>query len=159
MKTQQKILIIGAGLCGSLLALRLGQLGYNVKVMEKRPDLRESELKAGRSINLALSNRGLKALKLVGLENKVKSICIPMNGRMLHDKKGIIKMSKYSGRNKEYINSVSRELLTALLINEAESIENVSFEFDKNCNEIDFEKNIAYFIDNNTNKESKCTTF
>ena len=158
MKTQKKILIIGAGLCGSLLALRLGQLGYNVKVMEKRPDLRESELKAGRSINLALSNRGLKALKLVGLENKVKSICIPMNGRMLHDKKGITKMSKYSGRNKEYINSVSRELLTSLLITEAESIENVSFEFDKNCNEIDFEKNIAYFIDNNTNKESKYTT-
>ena len=94
MKTQKEILIIGAGLCGSLLALRLGQLGYNVKVMEKRPDLRESELKAGRSINLALSNRGLKALKLVGLENKVKSICIPMNGRMLHDKKGITKMSK-----------------------------------------------------------------
>ena len=112
-------MIIGAGLCGSLLALRLGQRGHRVRVMERRSDLRKVDLKAGRSINLALSNRGLKALKMVGLEAAVKPLCIPMHGRMLHDKKGRLKMSKYSGRKGEYINSISRELLTALLIDQA----------------------------------------
>ena len=115
MKTEENILIIGAGLCGSLLALRLGQRGYNVKVMERRSDLRKEDISAGRSINLALSNRGIKALKMVGLENKVKSLCIPMHGRMLHDKSGNTKLSKYSGRDGEYINSISRELLLSLI--------------------------------------------
>jgi kynurenine 3-monooxygenase len=145
LKTEENILIIGAGLCGSLLALRLGQRGYNVKVMERRSDLRKENINAGRSINLALSNRGIKALKMVGLENKVKSLCIPMHGRMLHDKSGNTKLSKYSGRDGEYIHSISRELLTALLIDEAEALENVSFEFDQKCDAVDFENNIARF--------------
>ena len=145
MKTEENILIIGAGLCGSLLALRLGQRGYNVRVMERRSDLRKEDISAGRSINLALSNRGIKALKMVGLENKVKSLCIPMYGRMLHDKSGNTKLSKYSGRDGEYINSISRELLTALLIDEAEALKNVSFEFHQKCYAIDFENNIARF--------------
>ena len=145
MKTEENILIIGAGLCGSLLALRLGQRGYNVRVMERRSDLRKEDISAGRSINLALSNRGIKALKMVGLENKVKSLCIPMHGRMLHDKSGNTKLSKYSGRDGEYINSISRELLTALLIDEAEALENVSFEFHQKCDTVDFENNIARF--------------
>ena len=67
MKQKETILIIGAGLCGSLLALRLGQIGYNVRVMELRPDLRKVDIRAGRSINLAFSNRGIKAMKMVGL--------------------------------------------------------------------------------------------
>ena len=84
--TKQNILIIGAGLCGSLLALRLGQRGFNVTVYEMRTDLRKTDISAGRSINLAFSDRGNKAIKMVGLEDKVKKLCIPMNGRMLHDK-------------------------------------------------------------------------
>ena len=94
MNNKENILIIGAGLCGSLLALRLGQRGYNVRVMELRPDLRKVDLSAGRSINLAFSNRGLKAIKMVGLEDKVNKLCIPMHGRMLHDKKGSTKLSR-----------------------------------------------------------------
>ena len=97
----KNILIIGAGLCGSLLALRLGQRGYNVNVYEKRPDLRKVDISAGRSINLAFSDRGNKGMKLVGLEEKVKSLCIPMNGRMIHDKEGNTFMSNYSGRDYE----------------------------------------------------------
>ena len=85
MSKQENILIIGAGLCGSLLALRLGQRGYKVRVIEMRPDLRTVDISAGRSINLAFSNRGRKAIKLVGLESKVASLCIPMHGRMIHD--------------------------------------------------------------------------
>ena len=114
-KKKQNVLIIGAGLCGSLLALRLGQRGYQVTVMEKRPDLRKVDISAGRSINLAFSDRGNKAMKLVGLEEKVKSLCIPMNGRMLHDKEGNTFLSNYSGRSHEFINSISRGELSGLL--------------------------------------------
>jgi kynurenine 3-monooxygenase len=78
MTKKQNILIIGAGLCGSLLALRLGQRGYNVQVMEMRADLRKADISAGRSINLAFSNRGNKAIKMVGIEDKVQALCIPM---------------------------------------------------------------------------------
>ncbi len=156
MKTEENILIIGAGLCGSLLALRLGQRGYNVRVMERRSDLRKENISAGRSINLALSNRGIKALKMVGLENKVKSLCIPMHGRMLRDKRGNTKLSKYSGRDGEYINSISRELLTALLIDEAEALENVSFEFNQKCDAVDFENNIARFKNSKNGRALDC---
>jgi kynurenine 3-monooxygenase len=144
---QQNILIIGAGLCGSLLALRLGQRGYNVTVYEMRPDLRKVDISAGRSINLAFSDRGNKAMKLVGIEDKVKALCIPMNGRMLHDKEGNTFMSNYSGRDHEYINSISRGGLNALLLDEAEKLKNVTIHFNKKCKSVDFEKTTALFID------------
>ena len=82
------ILIVGAGLCGSLLALRMAQRGHRVTLMERRPDLRKVTQDAGRSINLAFSNRGMKGMKLVGLEKEVTALCIPMFGRMIHDPKG-----------------------------------------------------------------------
>lgn len=147
MSKQQNILVIGSGLCGSLLALRLGQRGYQVTVMEKRPDLRKVDVSAGRSINLAFSNRGNKAMKMVGLEDKVKALCIPMNGRMIHDKEGNTFLSNYSGRDYEYINSISRGGLNALLLNEAEQHENVTIHFNKKCKSVDFEKNTALFYD------------
>ena len=147
MPKKESILIIGAGLCGSLLALRLGQRGFKVHVVEMRPDLRTVDISAGRSINLAFSNRGLKAIKLVGLESKVKSLCIPMHGRMVHDIKGNTFLSNYSGRDNESINSISRELLTALLLDEAEALENVTIEFQKRCTNVDFENKQASFED------------
>lgn len=153
MNKQQNILIIGAGLCGSLLALRLGQRGYNVTVYEMRPDLRKTDISAGRSINLAFSDRGNKAMKLVGIEDKVKALCIPMNGRMLHDKEGNTFLSNYSGREHEYINSISRGGLNALLLDEAEKHENVAIHFNKQCLSVDFEKTTAHFKDYETKSE------
>jgi kynurenine 3-monooxygenase len=150
---EANILIIGAGLCGSLLALRLGQRGYNVTVMEKRPDLRKVDISAGRSINLAFSDRGNKAMKLVGLEEKVNALCIPMNGRMLHDMEGNTMMAPYSGREHEYINSISRGGLNALLLDEAEALDNVKIHFNKNCKSVDFENTTAHFKDYDTNTE------
>ena len=147
MPKQESILIIGAGLCGSLLALRLGQRGFKVHVTEMRPDLRTVDISAGRSINLAFSNRGLKAIKLVGLESKVQSLCIPMHGRMVHDTEGNTFLLNYSGREDESINSISRELLTALLLDEAEALENVTIEFQKRCTNVDFENKKASFED------------
>lgn len=150
---QQNVLIIGAGLCGALLALRLAQRGYNVTVYEMRPDLRKVEIAAGRSINLAFSDRGNKAMKLVGIEDKVKALCIPMNGRMLHDRNGETMMSNYSGRNHEYINSISRGGLNALLLDEAEKHKNVKIHFNKKCESVDFEKTTALFKDTLSNEE------
>ena len=147
MPKQESILIIGAGLCGSLLALRLGQRGFHVRVIEMRPDLRKVDISAGRSINLAFSNRGLKAIKMVGLESKVESLCIPMHGRMIHDKEGNTFLSNYSGRENESINSISRELLTALLLDEAEALDNVTIEFNKRSTKVDFEAKIGHFED------------
>ena len=153
MNKQQNILIIGAGLCGSLLALRLGQRGYNVVVYEMRQDLRKVDISAGRSINLAFSDRGNKAMKLVGLEDIVKELCIPMNGRMIHDKKGDTHLSNYSGRDDEYINSISRGGLNALLLDEAEKHKNVTIHFNKKCKSVNFEKTTVLFKDYETNTE------
>ena len=150
---KQNILIIGAGLCGSLLALRLGQRGYNVSVYEMRPDLRKVDISAGRSINLAFSDRGNKAMKLVGVEDKVEKLCIPMNGRMLHDKEGNTFLSNYSGREHEYINSISRGELNGLLLTEAEKHKNVALYFNKKCKSVDFEKTTALFKDYHTKHE------
>ena len=153
MKKQQNILIIGAGLCGSLLALRLGQRGYNVSVFEMRPDLRKVDISAGRSINLAFSDRGNKAMKLVGLEDQVKALCIPMHGRMIHDAHGNTFQSNYSGRSHEFINSISRGELNALLLDEAEKHENVNIHFNKKCKSVDFENTTALFKDYNSKDE------
>ncbi len=153
LNNQQNILIIGAGLCGSLLALRLGQRGFHVTVYEMRPDLRKTDISAGRSINLAFSDRGNKAMKLVGIEDKVKELCIPMNGRMIHDKEGNTFMSNYSGRDYEYINSISRGELNSLLLTEAEKHDNVTIHFNKKCKSVDFENTTALFQDYNTKDE------
>ena len=153
MKRKENVLIIGAGLCGSLLALRLGQRGYNVNVYEKRPDLRKVDISAGRSINLAFSDRGIKAMKMVGLQDKVAPLCIPMNGRMIHDKEGNKFLSNYSGRSHEYINSISRGQLTGLLMTEAEALNNVGIHFNKKCKSVDFENTTVTFFDYESKKE------
>ena len=152
MTKQQNILIIGAGLCGSLLALRLGQRGYNVTVMEKRPDMRKVNISAGRSINLAFSNRGMKAMKMAGILDKVMPLCIRMHGRMLHDMEGNTVLSPYSGRD-EYINSISRGELNSLLLDEAEKHKNVKFYFNRECLSVDYEKTTALFKDEESDTE------
>lgn len=128
--TNKKIIIVGAGLCGSLLALRLMQRGYKVEMYEKRPDLRTHELDAGRSINLALSPRGLMALDIVGLKEEVLTRCIPMKGRMVHPQNGEAFLSPYSGRESDYINSVSRPGLNMLLLDEADKYDDIQIHFD-----------------------------
>lgn len=148
------ILIIGAGLCGSLLALRLAQHGFQITLVEKRPDLRKVTLDAGRSINLALSDRGLRGLRLAGVEEAARELLIPMTGRMIHEKSGKTFLSPYSGRVDEYINSVSRPGLNKLLLNEAEKLPNVKIIFNQTCKEVDFDTPAATFKDFNTGEES-----
>lgn len=139
------VLIIGAGLCGTLLAIRMAQRGYRITLCEKRPDMRTTDLVAGRSINLALSNRGLKALRLVGLEDAVRDECIPMYGRMIHALAGEPFLSKYSGRPDEYINSVSRSGLNIALLNIADTYDTIDLKFGMNCTGIDLKNATAHF--------------
>jgi len=134
---QTNILITGAGLCGSLLGLRLAQRGYTVDVLEKRPDMRDRIIDAGRSINLALSDRGLAALEMVGLGDKVRELCIPMYGRVIHPKGGKTMTSNYSGRDTDYINSISREDLNKLLLDKADEYEKVQIAFNKEVVAVD----------------------
>ena len=148
MKKQEKITIIGAGLSGTLLALRLAQRGYQISLHEKRADMRTEEMMAGRSINLALSNRGLMALDIVGLRERVLKECIPMRGRMVHPLGGEKFLSRYSGREEDYINSVSRGGLNITLLNEADKLSNVKVYFNSNCTHVDLKSATAFF--NNT---------
>lgn len=154
MAHSQNILIIGAGLCGSLLALRLAQHGFNITLIEKRPDLRKVTLDAGRSINLALSDRGLKGLRLAGVEEAAQALLIPMTGRMIHEKSGNTFLSPYSGRDGEFINSVSRPGLNKLLLNEAEKMPNVKIIFNQTCINVDFEQPAATFEEFETGKKT-----
>lgn len=154
MSKNQNILIIGAGLCGSLLALRLAQHGFNITLVEKRPDLRKKSLDAGRSINLALSDRGLRGLRLAGVEEAAKELLIPMTGRMIHEKSGNTFLSPYSGNEDKYINSVSRPGLNMLLLNEAEKMPNLKIIFNQACTEVNYETPSASFEDFETGKKS-----
>ncbi|MFT7073347.1 MAG: kynurenine 3-monooxygenase [Patiriisocius sp.] len=155
MTNNQNILIVGAGLCGSLLALRMAQRGFQVTLVEKRPDLRDATLDAGRSINLSLSDRGLKGLRLAGLEEEARKLCIPMLGRMIHDKEGNTFMSNYSGRDGEFINSISRPGLNMMLLNAAEAMPNVQIIFNKGCKTVDLESASAIFEDYTTKEKIK----
>ncbi len=143
-----KITIIGAGLCGTLLALRMAQRGHTVDLFEKRDDLRKEKDAAGRSINLALSSRGLKALALVGIKDDILDHCIPMYGRQIHFLNGDERFSKYSARDNEYINSVSRSGLNGLLLNKAENHENIKIHFQHQCVFVDIDQAIAKFKTN-----------
>ena len=151
------ITIIGAGLCGTALAIKLAQRGYKVNLFEKRPDLRKVTQDAGRSINLALSDRGLKALRLIGLEEKALKMCIPMKGRMIHNLNKPSFLSQYSGRNHEYINSISRPGLNALLLGASETYPNISLNFNTTCTAIDTQTNTASFYNQDTQKEQTIT--
>ncbi|MEL7249957.1 MAG: NAD(P)/FAD-dependent oxidoreductase [Bacteroidota bacterium] len=147
MIKKQHIVIVGAGLCGTLLGIRLVQRGYRVSLFERRPDLRLIEQDAGRSINLALSHRGLMALATAGLGEVVRDLCIPMRGRMIHAPSGEKWLSPYSGRTDEYINSISRPGLNALLLEKADSYENLTIYFEYKCTGVNLETATGHFTD------------
>lgn len=133
----KNIAVVGAGLVGSLIAIYLKKRGYAVTVFERRGDMRKKGAEAGRSINLALSNRGIRALEEVGLAGVLKKVAIPMHGRMMHDRQGKLSSFAY-GKDGQFINSVSRSGLNVVLMNEAEKL-GVQFQFDQRIMRVDFE--------------------
>jgi kynurenine 3-monooxygenase len=130
--------VLGGGLVGPLTAIYLAKRGFDVKLHERRGDLRAGALSAGRSINLAVTARGLKALDPVGLRGKVLSIAIPMKGRMIHDTEGKTNFQPYSQNEGEVIYAASRGLLNRLLIEEAANCKNLEIAFDAVCTGYDF---------------------
>jgi kynurenine 3-monooxygenase len=136
--SHKHIAITGAGLVGSLLAIYLVKRGYQVSVFERRPDMRKGKGYEGRSINLALSNRGIKALEEVGLAEELKKEAIPMHGRIVHDLQGKTNFQPY-GKAGQYINSISRSGLNKVLMTKAESL-GVEFHFEQRITSVDFEK-------------------
>ena len=133
-----RVSIIGAGLAGSLLAIYLAKRGIETDVYEARGDMRLEEVAAGRSINLALSDRGIAALREVGMDEYMLAEAVPMYGRMVHSISGETKLLPYSGRKGEYINSISRSGLNIALMNEAERYDGVRFHFNRRCVGFDF---------------------
>src|SRR5919197_1341117 len=106
-----KFVLIGSGLAGGLLAAYLGRRGYEVDLYERRADPREGNIVGGRSINLALSTRGIYALEQIGIADEVLRHAIPMRGRMIHDRSGNLHFSPYDRDPNKFINSIGRAAL------------------------------------------------
>ena len=134
-----RVVIVGAGLTGALLATMLGQRGYDVAVYERRPDPRAAGAERGRSINLAISTRGLTALQQVGLEEAVLDRALLMRGRMIHDAEGQEAFQPYSADGERGINSISRGELNAVLLDAAEELPSVSLHFDHRLTALDID--------------------
>ncbi len=152
-----KVIIIGAGLAGSLLSTYFAKRGIDTDVYEARGDMRNEEMSAGRSINLALSDRGIAALKEVGMDEFMLEEAVPMFGRLIHPVEGETKLLPYSGREGEYINSVSRGGLNVALINEADKYPASEFYFNKRCIGFNCETGAARIRDEQTGTEFDVT--
>lgn len=152
---KQKVIIIGAGLAGSLLSIYLAKRGISVEVYEARGDMRLEEMSAGRSINLALSDRGIRALKEVGMDEYMLKEAVPMLGRMIHSVEGNTKFLPYSGRSGEFINSVSRGGLNIALINEADNYAESKFFFNQKCVDFDCKSGEAWIENTETGEQYK----
>ena len=135
-----RLVIVGAGQAGALLALLLGRAGHQVAVYESRPDLRRVDIDAGRSINLALATRGIVPLIDAGVIADVDAITIPMRGRMVHAAGDPTPdLQPYGSHPHEVIHSVSRTDLNAILLDAAEATGNVHIEFDARIDSVDLE--------------------
>ncbi len=133
-KTPKKIAIVGSGLVGSLLAIFLRRKGHSVTVFDRRPDIRNVVF-SGRSINLAMSNRGWKTLAAIGIEKKVKEIAIPLDKRAMHVIGKPLYFQKY-GKDGEAIWSISRGVLNRTMIDLAEEA-GVQFRFEEKVWDVD----------------------
>ena len=148
----ERITLIGAGLTGPLLALELVKRGFEVEIYEKRPDIRHVRMSAGRSINLALSARGIHALSQAGLWEDMQSIVIPMRGRMIHSTGSEITFQPYGRNESDVINSISRAELNIALMNAAEE-RGVKIHFQKRCVGADLNRGALYLQDERTGEE------
>lgn len=135
---KEAVTVVGAGLVGSLLSMYLARRGYTVEVLERRPDMRREVIDAGRSINLAISTRGLHALRQVGLEAEALRHAIPMRGRMIHPPKGELVFQPYGKDDSQHINSLSRAWLNKFLMTEAEGTGRVRIRFKQRVTQVDF---------------------
>ena len=148
-----KITLIGAGLNGPLLAILLMRRGFAVEIYERRPDMRRVRMSAGRSINLALSTRGIHALQQAGLWDGMRNIIIPMKGRMMHSVAGELTFQPYGKNEAEVINSISRAELNIALINAAEE-HGAIVHFNQRCSGYDLKTGAVRLRNEKTDEET-----
>jgi kynurenine 3-monooxygenase len=141
-----KFVLIGSGLAGGLLAAYLGRRGYDVDLYERRADPREGNIVGGRSINLALSTRGIYALEQLGIADEVLRHAIPMRGRMIHDKSGALHFSPYDRDPNKFINSIGRAALNTTVIEAAQRYPNVRVHFNHRCTDVDLDSATADLV-------------
>ena len=153
----KRVIIVGAGLAGCLLAVYLARAGWNVDLRERRGDPRDRGQVAGRSINLAISARGLKALRRAGLEDVILQHAIRMPGRMIHSRAGALAFQNYSSDPTHAIQSVSRSALNLALLNAAAAESRVTMTFHQRCSHLDAALGSVSFIDDNTSQQSSVT--
>jgi kynurenine 3-monooxygenase len=139
-----RFVLIGSGLAGGLLAAYLGRRGYEVDLYERRADPREGNIVGGRSINLAISTRGIHALEQIGIANEALRHAIPMRGRMIHDKSGALHFTQYDVDPKKCINSIGRAALNTTLIEAAQRYSNVRVHFNHKCTDVDIDSAVAH---------------
>jgi kynurenine 3-monooxygenase len=149
----EKITVVGGGLSGPVMAMYLAKKGIRVDIYERRPDMRKENISAGRSINLAISKRGITALEEIGVFHKISSQIIPMYGRKIHNIDESTRFLPY-GRPDQYINSVSRSDLNILLLTEAEKTGQIRFLFQHSCSGMDLESGTVFF-NNEVNGDQK----
>jgi len=153
MGQPETIRLIGAGLNGPLLAILLARRGFRVEIYERRPDLRRVHMSAGRSINLALSTRGIQGLTDAGLWPAMQKIVIPMRGRMIHSVTGELTFQPYGKDATEVIYSISRAELNMALISAAEA-QGAKLHFQHRCTEIDLKTGAVRLRDEHTREET-----
>ncbi|HSD73631.1 MAG TPA: NAD(P)/FAD-dependent oxidoreductase [Steroidobacteraceae bacterium] len=141
------VTVIGAGPAGSLLGCFLARRGFAPTLHERRPDMRRAHIAAGRSINLALADRGIHALRRAGVLDAVRPLMIPMRGRLLHDLNGAISLQPYGKDASEVIHSVSRGELNKLLMSEFERASGTAIRFNRNCRGMDLGRGVLTIRD------------
>ena len=150
--TRDKLTLIGSGLTGPLLAISLAQRGFEVELYERRPDMRRVPVSAGRSINLALSTRGIHALREAGVFEQIQKIIIPMRGRMMHAVTGELTFMPYGKDETEVINAVSRAELNIALMNAAEA-HGVPIHFNQRCAGFELRTGVVHLRNEETGAE------
>ncbi len=143
---REKITLIGAGLVGALLATLLAQRGFSVEVFERRPDPRKFGFLGGRSINLALAERGWHGLRVAGLQKRIEPIAVMMRGRMVHARDGKTELLRYGRNDSEVIWSVNRGSLNMALLDAAEAA-GARIHFDQRLASVDWEKSTLQLCD------------
>jgi kynurenine 3-monooxygenase len=152
----EKVVIVGAGLVGSLWAVYMSKAGYDVTIYERRPDIRRADISAGKSINLALSTRGWKALDTVGVGDEIRKMAIPMTGRIMHDLKGDLTYQPY-GKEGQAIYSISRGGVNAKMMDLAEQGGNTTIHYDMQCTNVDTVSGVVHLKNTNTGETSTDT--
>src|SRR5216683_4475229 len=148
-----RFVLIGSGLGGGLLAAYLGRRGYDVDLYERRADPREGNIVGGRSINLAVSTRGIHALEQLGIADEVLKHAIPMRGRMIHPAgpgSGALHFAPYDVDPNKCINSIGRAALNTTVIEAAQRYPNVRVHFNHRCTDVDLDSATAQLLNTET---------